>query len=137
MPTLLAKPVRMKNSRRFKRIRAAYLMKYQIGSQEPRVTNVQDISAGGLRFWTTDPIPESSVLNIHIYLPPLNRTVEAVAQVLRVRKAKDSPLYYVGTCFLDLKKQDREAINQFAEALAGDKETQFAIDHAEVVVRKS
>lgn len=131
-------PKRLKawNSRRFKRIRASYLVKYQVrGTQEPRITNVRDISAGGLRFWTEDRIPDSSVLNVSVYLPPLDRFVEAVAQVLRVRRAKEGMVYYVAVRFLDLRSEDREGINRFAEALSRDEGARFLIDHARVVVR--
>lgn len=135
---LFPKKRKARDSRRFKRIRAAYLVKYQVqGRQEPRITNVRDISAGGLRFWSEEPLPESSVLGISIYLPPLERFVDATAQVLRARRAKEGGLvYYVAVRFLDLKAQDREAINQFAEALSKDEGTRFLIDHARIVVRR-
>lgn len=126
------------DSRRFKRIRAAYLVKYQVhGKKEPRITNVRDISAGGLRFWSEEAVPESSVLNVSVFLPPLERFVEATAQVLRVRRAKEGGLvYYVAVRFLELKAEDREALNQFAEALSKDEGARFLIDHARIVVRR-
>lgn len=126
----------MQDSRRFKRFRLAYLVKYQVnGKGEPRITNAQDISAGGLRFWTEEQIPESSLLKASVYLPPLGRSVEGTAQVLRMRKSRQG-VYYAAVSFLDLKKEDREAVNQFAESLSQDKDGRLLIDHADIVIRK-
>lgn len=134
---LFQKKVKTKNSRRFKRIRAAYLVKYQVnGKGEPRITNARDISAGGLRFWAEEKIPVSSVLKISVYLPPLARSVEGMAQVLRVRRSKEGFVYYVAVSFLDLNQKDREEISQFAEAISKDKDARLLIDHADVVVRR-
>ena len=134
---LFAKKTRAKNSRRYKRFRVSYLVKYQVkGKEQPRITNVVDLSAGGLRFWSPENLPESSVLNLSIYIPPLARSVDAWAQVLRVRRAKAGGMaYYVAVSFMDLKAEDREAINQFAETVSKDAGAPFIIDHADVVVR--
>ena len=134
----LHKRVRMRNARRYKRFRSDFLVKYVIDRKgEAHVTNARDIGAGGLRFWTDREIPESSILSVSIYIPPLGRTVDAVAQVCRVRKAKGGMMLSVAVSFLDLKKEDREAINEFAESLSRDKGAEFLIDHADVVVRRA
>ena len=137
MLNLLLKKLKIRNTRRHKRFRADFLVKYQIdGKGEARITNARDISAGGLRFWADEKVPESSLLKVSLYLPPLDRAVDAVAQVLRTRKVKKGLFYYVAVQFLDLKQEDREAINEFAESLSQDQEASFLIDHADVVVRK-
>lgn len=125
-----------RNSRQSKRIRLAYLVKYQVGDdRQPRIANILDISGGGLRFWTLERIPESSLLNVSVYLPPLGRSVEATAQVLRVRRTKKKLLYYVAVRFLELSEKDHNAINEFAETLDKDKDARLLIDHADIVVR--
>ena len=132
---LFRKKIRIKNSRRFKRVRVAYLVKYQVnGKKESRITNARDISAGGLRFWTEEA-PESSLLDVSIFLPPLNRSVQATAQVLRVRRAREGFVYYVAVSFLDLNQEDRKEIEAFAEAISKDQDARFLIDHADIVVR--
>lgn len=134
---LFPKRIRLRNSRRYKRFRAHFLVKYQLSTKgETRITNAKDVSAGGLCFWSTERILESSLLRVSIYLPPLERTVDALVQVLRVRKVKKVLLYSVAVNFLDLDRKDREAINEFAESLSKDKGAKFLIDHAEIVVRK-
>ena len=126
------------NARRFKRFRADFLVKYEVSKGTTgQITNARDIGAGGIRFWSEEKLPESSLLNVSIYLPPLNRVVEGVVRVLRVRRVKKTLLYSIAVSFLDLKQEDREAINQFAETLSSDKKMQFLIDHADIVIRKS
>lgn len=131
------KKIKTKNSRRFKRVHLSYLVKYQVnGKGEPRITNVRDFSAGGLRFWTKERPPENSLLNLRVYLPPLNRFVEAWAKVLRIRRSKGSFVYSVAVSFLDIRQEDRDAINTFAEDLSKEQDARLLIDHADVVVRQ-
>ena len=136
MLNLFYKKPSLPNGRRYKRLRADFLVKYQRdGEGEARITNLRDLSAGGIRFCADENIPESSLLYLHIYLPPLERTVEAVAQVVRTRSGRGGLFYYVAARFLDLKQEDRESIHQFTEFLSTDEEISFLIDHAEVVAR--
>jgi len=135
---LLFRKTKTRDGRRYKRFRTSFLVKYEVGrGGEARITNARDIGAGGIRFWADEKIPERSVLKVSIYLPPLDRTVEALVQVLRVRRVKKSTLYSIAVNFLDLRSEDREAVNEFAESLSRDKNARFLIDHADIVVRSS
>lgn len=137
MKNLIRRKIRLRNSRRFKRIRASFLVQYQrIRQGGPRVTSTRDISAGGVHFWTLEPLPESSVLDISVYIPALERSVEALGEVLRVRKTKEGLAWYVAVCFLDLNEVDRGAIEEFAETVSKDQEAELMVDHAEIVVRR-
>ncbi len=134
---LFRRKKKLQDTRRFKRFRLAYLIKYQInGKGEPRITNARDISAGGLRFLTREQIPESSLLKVSVYMPPLERSVEGTAQVLRMRKSRKGFTYYAAISFLDLPEEDRNAINEFAESLSHDQDGRLLIDHANIVIRK-
>lgn len=131
------KKEKARNTRRFKRFRSDFLVKYEVEKGgTARITNARDIGAGGLRFWSEEKIPETSLLHVSIYLPPLNRIVEGLVRVLRVRKVKKTFSYSIAVSFLDLKQEDREAMNEFAEHLSREKGAQFLIDHADVVVRR-
>ena len=135
---LFRKKVKAPNARRFKRFRANYLVKYEVSKGTAgRVTNARDIGAGGLRFWSEEKLPESSLLNVSIYIPPLKRVVEGVVRVLRVRRVKKTMAYSIAVSFLDLKHEDREAINRFAESISTDRKMRFMIDHADIVVRRT
>lgn len=127
---------RRPNQRRFRRLKAHFLVNYQVDKNgQATITNARDISAGGAKFWASEAPSPGSTLKVSIDVPPLDRTVEAVAKVCRVRRIKQGLLFNVAVTFLDLKKEDREAINEFAETLAKDKNARFLIDHADIVVR--
>ncbi len=134
----LRKKIKARNARRFKRFRADFLVKYHVDKKgEAHVTNARDISAGGVRFWTDREIPESSVVSVSIFVPPLGRVVEALAQVRRVTRIKRGLTFSVAVSFLDLKQEDREALSQFAEHLSKEQGAELLVDHADIVVRRS
>ena len=134
----LRRKIRTRNARRFKRFRADFLVKYHVDRKgEAHVTNARDISAGGVRFWSDQPIPESSVVNVSIFVPPLGRAVDALAQVRRVTRVRKGLTFSVAVSFIDLKQEDREALSQFAENLSKEKGAELLIDHADIVVRRS
>ena len=135
---MFAKKYKAFNERRHKRLRAVYLVKYEVGvGKEPRITNVKDISGGGLQFSTTEELRPSSTIKVNVLIPQLNRVLEALAQVLRVRRAKNGITYSVGVSFLEMSKGDQLALNRFIEDIANDRQTQLVINHADVVVRST
>lgn len=138
MPQLFwPRKLKMWNSRRFKRVRSACLVKYEIPGHEPRVTNIKDLGAGGLSFWTDEAIPKSSVLNLGIFISPDEPPIQTTASVVRVSQARERSVYRVAVCFLELGRSEREALNRFAEAISEDPELEALVDHHEVVLRNS
>lgn len=116
--------MKIPNARRHKRCRVNFLVKYQLdGKGEARITNVRDLGAGGIRFWADEKLAPHSILKVSICFPPLNRTVEAVAQVLRTQRLKKGNLSYSAAVgFLDLKREDRTALETFTENLSQNRE---------------
>lgn len=114
------KKVTAPNSRRFKRLRTEYLVKYQIpGAEGPaQVSNMKDLSAGGLKFWTETYIPEATLLRVSFIVPPLERTVETLSRVIRVRQAKNVPIYYIAVRFIEIPEDAKEALDVFIESLS-------------------
>jgi c-di-GMP-binding flagellar brake protein YcgR len=127
-----------KNSRQYKRLNAVYLVKYQVrgAGDQPRLTNVKNISAGGLKFVAKEFLPQEAIIKLNILVPGLERTLEAAAQVLRVRRSREGFIYSVAVKFIEISSDDQWALNQFIEDLAKDKEARLLIDHANVVVRR-
>lgn len=105
------------NSRHFKRLRVSYLLKYKpINSSEaPFISNIKDLSAGGVKFWTDQPLTEGTFLQLTILIPPLGRTLETLGRVQRVRYAAQNKIYYAGINFVELQTADQEALNRFIE----------------------
>jgi len=127
-----------KNARQFKRLKAFYLVKYQVSGKgdAPRLTNVRDISAGGVKFLTEESLPEDASIKLSILVPTLQRTLEAKAKILRVSRGKEGITYSVAVKFTDISGEDKLALNQFVEDIARDKDARVSIDHADVVVRQ-
>lgn len=128
---------RTENSRRYKRLKADYLVKHHIpGFPElARVSNIKDISAGGLRFWTDQSFPEGALINLNILIPALNRQILALGRIRRVRRSPSGNVDYVAVSFIELSRDDRKALNDFIEHLATTKEAPFLIDQHPIVKR--
>ena len=128
---------RIQNTRRYKRLKSDYLVKYQEpGATEVFVSNLKDISAGGLKFWTDQIFAEKTLLRLSVWIPPLDRKLETLGRILRVRKTKDAPIYYVSVQFIEISVDDQKILNEFIEHLATVPEAHFLIHDAPVVKRK-
>ena len=126
------------NTRSYKRLRADYLLKYWPADEpaaEPWVSNLVDISAGGMRFWSEALVPEDRLLQITMWLPPIDRTLEVQAHVLRTRQARNTSMYYVAVKFEDLPDSDKGALNSFIETLSQIPGARPLVDNKRVVKR--
>ena len=134
---MFEKKYKAENSRRFKRFRANYLVKYQLAGalEEPFVSNLKDLSAGGCRFWSEVAFPEGKLLKISIWIPPIEKTLEALARLVRVRRAPDSDVYYLSVSFAEGSPEIQTSLNDFIEKLAEDRGARRLIDDAPIVSR--
>ena len=128
----------MNDKRKNKRLKAAFLVKYETGrvGESPRITNIRDISAGGMRFMTKDIMPESSVIKVKVMAPPDGRVFEANARILRVRRANKHFIYSVAVHFENISASDREALDRFIEDAASHTDTRICIDQAEITLKR-
>ena len=127
------------NARKFKRIHTDYLLKFQLlnSKEPPIISNIKDLSAGGLRFWTDRMVPQDALVRVSVFVPPLDRTIEALGSVQRVRRAIKAPVYYVSVGFVELNQEDQEAINQFVEGVALQPGANQSVHHPEIVNRST
>lgn len=125
------------NTRRYKRLKADYLLKYQLCGLEvgPELANIKDISAGGVKFWAARPMPEGSLVQLSVLLPPLDEELKAVGRIVRVRSAKNIPGEYVAVNFLELNLDAQKALNDFIEYTATTPAARDLIDHYQLVKR--
>ena len=127
---------RFVNLRRYKRLSVDFLIKYETNSHtEPRITNVKNLSAGGVKFLTRELIPEASILKVNLLVPPLEKIFHANAIVLRLRRLKKRLIYSVAVSFTNISAQDKEVINQFVENLSEAGDAKLKIDQASFVVQ--
>jgi len=132
------KKYKAENARRFKRLKADYLIKYQPSHAEgdPSISNIKDISANGLRFLTENFFPEGTALVVSVHIPPIDRTLTTTARVVRVRSAGSEGLYYMSVRYVDLFAEDQALLDDFIERLAKDRQASFMVDHAQNVKRQ-
>lgn len=120
---MFEKQSKTSNVRQHKRLLADYLIKYRLAgseSQEFLVSNIKDISATGLRFWTEEPLLEGSLLMVEVLPPPLGRVIRALARVVRARLAEKSLVYYNAVRFVEISEEDQNALNYFIERIASE-----------------
>ncbi len=130
---------KIENMRRFKRLNATYLVKFQVaGAQgEPFVANLKDLSAGGCKFWSDHFIVEGVLLKLSLWIPPVGQTLEALARTVRVRRSASNDLYYVAVRFLEVSKEVQMALNDFIEDLAKTKAGKSLVSDEPIVTRKA
>lgn len=126
-------------ARLHQRLDVNYLLKYEAGAsaKEPAITNIKNISAGGMKFLSREVIPETATINVNVLIPPLERSFQAQATVLRVRRLKKRLIYSVAVRFTDISQKDQKTLDEYVKALSDSGNIEFLIDHANVVVQKS
>lgn len=129
---------RAQNSRRFKRLRADYLIKYQVaGSEgEPLVSNIKDLGAGGAKFWTDQLILEGTLVKVSFLVPPLDLNVQALGRVVRVRQAKETGVFYIAVRFIEIPDEAKNAINSFVEYLAEQPDARRLVEPSAPTVKR-
>lgn len=129
------------NTRRFKRMHAHSLVKYQAaesyGSKEPLLSNVKDISAGGMRFWSESFFPEGTLLRVSVWIPVLDKPFDALARVVRTRTAFGSGIYYLSLRFIEVNQEQQAALDRFIETIANDPKTRRYVDDFAFVRRQT
>lgn len=129
------------NTRRFKRVQAHSLVKYQAAdrweSEDPYIANVKDVSAGGVRFWSPVYLPEGTLLRVSVWMPFLEKPLEALARVVRVRTARTPDSFYLSVRFIEIDQTSQQQINSFIEKLAANSETRKFIDDFKGKIRRT
>ncbi|MBN1687477.1 MAG: PilZ domain-containing protein [Candidatus Omnitrophica bacterium] len=134
----MRKKYKVENMRRFKRLQADYLVKFQKVSsdEEPSLANIKDISAGGLKFWSKQLFPEGTLLKIEAWVPPIEKTLVTLGKIIRIRRARKSVYFYYGIEFVELSKDDKMLLNEFIESMAHETKGYPFVSHADIVERQ-
>lgn len=120
MPALFDKKIISQDSRGARRFRSFGLLRYSPAGSTGKKTivNPRNISARGASFISEESLNANSLLEIDIYLPPLNDFITVIANVVRVLKIKDTDQYWVGVRFTAIDPADRNRINSYIEEMA-------------------
>ncbi len=132
------KQISAQNSRRFKRLRADYLIKFQVPGTtgEPFVSNIKDLSGGGVKFWTEQYITEGTLLKVSFLVPALDMKVDTLARVVRTRTAFGAPVFYVAVRFIEIPETAKNAIDEFVEYLSELPQAKKSVFSSPMVKRK-
>ena len=102
-----------KNRRKYERVEIRNLVQImrEDGSEIGGVTNMYDLSEGGLRLICHELFDIHTILKIMLHMPEHNSTITVTAKVLwllPIKKQKGA--YYAGVEFLKMSDQDRNTL---------------------------
>lgn len=75
----------------------------------------ENISAGGLLFVSSEPIPVDSILELKIALPDTGEPIECLGKVLKAEEVVANKVYNISICFLDMPSAQRSRLNRYVE----------------------
>lgn len=124
------------NRRKFQRLDADFLLKYEVGGKgSPQITNIKNLSAGGLKFLSKEALPELANVKVELLIPPLEKAFQAMAKILRVRRLRKRLIYSIAVHFENLSAKEQEVLDQFVETVSTDDAVDFSIKKAQIVVQ--
>lgn len=130
----MSKPNPKENKRKFARLKSYCLVRYnRVDDQSNpsgKMTNVKNISEGGLMLTSYEPLPVSSTIKVCINLPGREKPLETFAKVMRCVKVSDEEsVYHVGISFLDIADADRKEISQHVEMAMQDRRMKGLVEN--------
>jgi len=102
-----------KEKRKHARLELHVPLSYRtLGAKGVRASKVltKDISEGGVRFLTDRFVSLASRLVVEIILPASNFPVKSIIKVSWIKKVLESENFEIGAQFLDMSKEDHEAM---------------------------
>lgn len=109
--------------RKFPRIESRFPLKYKdlkkMG-EEYRGTVSKNIGEGGVRFRTDRFISLACRLVVELNLPELSKPLRAISKIAWIKKLPAGDDYEVGNQFLEISREDKNAIQDFVEGQLGN-----------------
>jgi len=109
-----------KNTRKHVRKRFAFLIKYHTLSsyRDSKVTQLKDISGGGLSFLTHEDLEIQSAIGVSVLIPSCESTLEAEGMVVRVSKVRGKKnMKFVGVKFTKITAKDKKVLDEFHKVI--------------------
>lgn len=106
------------NTRRYLRLPASWPVKCTPRSEasSPLITQTKDIGAGGVCLLFPKEFPALTLVDLEIHVPPLNRTILTVGQVVRSIPSREGR-YELGIRFIQIDPKDQTDLNEAVENL--------------------
>ena len=104
------------NTRRFVRLPAAWPIRYEpeVEGSSHQVTHTSDVSAGGVALSIREMLPVGSRIKLEVHVPPLDRSVQAVGEVIRCLPGRRGG-YEIGIRFERIDAADQALLDQAIE----------------------
>jgi type II secretory ATPase GspE/PulE/Tfp pilus assembly ATPase PilB-like protein len=113
------------DKRAYPRLNAKINLRYRVFENEQELIKrgftpeqlsvTKNISAGGLIFYSQEPLAIGSIIEVIIELPGAEEPIESLARVTRVEEIGGSNRYGIAVCFLDITGAQRTSLNRFVE----------------------
>lgn len=106
------------NTRQYLRLPASWPIKCepQTAADSSHISSTKDVGAGGVAVQVNQMIPAGSRIRMEIHVPPLNRSIQAMGQVVRCLPAPDGR-FQLGIRFQEIDPQDQTALNEAIQKL--------------------
>ncbi len=101
------------NKRKDPRIDKKYCVKYYVKDsieQKYDISQIKDISKGGVRFWSASILAKDTVLVVELHVPYVERGVKVEAVVVACEERVPGLIFEVRLRFVDLAQQAKEIL---------------------------
>ncbi|MBU1852701.1 MAG: Flp pilus assembly complex ATPase component TadA [Candidatus Omnitrophica bacterium] len=85
------------------------------GSKSEQLSVTENISAGGLLFFSNKPLPFDAILDLKIEMPDNEDPIGCLAKVVRIEEAERDMSYNIAVCFLDMASVQKVRISKYVE----------------------
>lgn len=106
----------MKETRRYIRFNCPVKVNYEVFNEyaHPKQAYTKDISRGGLRLVLNEDITTQSQIKMYIHVPKEKEPIDAIAEVMWVRKDVEKNAVHTGLKFIKISPADKSRILQHA-----------------------
>ena len=85
----------------------------EMASSEWDMVGVNDLSAGGLFFNSSNNIKDGIILDLKIGFSTSAAPVQCTGMVTRVKKQQDTSIFGIAAAFMNIAESEKELINRF------------------------
>ena len=86
------------------------------GTTIEKLSNIFDLSAGGLRIVCHEPFQPGTLLQVELNLPDRGANISATGRIVWIKPMKgQKDAYFAGLQFTNLMEQDRRLLDEIAE----------------------
>jgi type II secretion system protein E len=97
------------------------LLKRRYTPEQRSVT--ENISAGGLLFFSRQPLSMGAILELAIELPDEEKPIECLGRVVRVEEVEANKRYDIAVCYLDITSAQRVRLDKYIKSKLKGKES--------------